>query len=154
MLYYTEADLSPLEVPEEQALCIYISGCKNHCADCHYPELQRTDYGDPLKENMEKLLRLYLNYCTCICFMGEGENSTESRKEMRQYAMMAHACGRSTCLYSGRDTQIEDWMDCFDYIKLGSYQSKYGPLSQRGTNQKMYKRIGDRYQDVTVWFWD
>ena len=86
MLHYTEADLSPLEVPDEQALCIYLSGCQNHCPDCHYPELCRPDCGDPLRGNFEKLLLLYLRYCTCICFMGEGEHTGETRQELTGYA--------------------------------------------------------------------
>ena len=48
MLYYTEVCLSPCEVPEHKSICIYISGCLNKCAECHYPLLQRMDYGDIL----------------------------------------------------------------------------------------------------------
>lgn len=154
MLYYTEVDLSPLEVPDEQALCIYISGCMNHCPSCHYPELQCMEYGFPLRDNFEKLMLLYLRYCSCICFMGEGENSSASRQELFAYADLAHAYGLRTCLYSGRDTGIEDWMRCFDYIKVGSYQSDFGPLSKPSTNQRMYKVDQQKYIDITSWFWE
>lgn len=53
-IYYTEVDLSPYEVPNEQSLCIYISGCQQICQNCHYPDLRKTNYGEPLidlKEN-------------------------------------------------------------------------------------------------------
>lgn len=152
MLYYTEADLSPLEVPGERALCIYISGCMNRCPNCHYPELQHQNYGSALNGNFEKLVLLYRNYCTCICFMGEGENTPASRRELAGYSRLARACGLRTCLYCGRDTGIESWMRCFDYIKLGSYQPRYGPIDQPGTNQRMYQRHDSVYTDVTFRF--
>lgn len=154
MLYYTEVDLSDLEVPDERALCIYISGCRSHCPGCHYPELRRTDYGDPLKENLRSLILLYLRYCTCVCFMGEGECTAQSRQELAEYSGFAHRLGLSTALYSGRDTGIENWMHCFDYIKLGSYVSALGPLSARSTNQKMFQKHGNGYIDITFRFWD
>ena len=61
MLHYTEAGLSHNEVPDETSLCIYISGCVNRCKECHYPELQDSDYGDLLYKYIKSLIQLYLN---------------------------------------------------------------------------------------------
>ena len=79
-IYYTEVDLSPYEVPNEQSLCIYISGCQQVCQNCHYPDLRKANYGEPLIDFFEKLLELYFYQATCVCFLGEGENTPQSRR--------------------------------------------------------------------------
>ena len=66
MLYYTEVDLSSYEIPGETTLNIYISGCQNRCIDCHYPELQSNEYGEPLNLNFKRIIELYSNYAKCI----------------------------------------------------------------------------------------
>ena len=76
-IYYTEVDLSPYEVPNEQSLCIYISGCQQVCQNCHYPDLRKANYGEPLIDFFEKLLELYFYQATCVCFLGEGENTPQ-----------------------------------------------------------------------------
>lgn len=110
MLYYTEVGLSHREVPNESALCIYISGCLNHCRHCHYPLLQKESYGDCLADNYTKIVQLYLRSTTCICFLGEGRNTLEEHIEFQHYVTYARNIGLKTCLYSGRDVSIENWM--------------------------------------------
>lgn len=153
MLYYTEAGLSHLEVPNETALCIYISGCPNRCVDCHYPQLQLSDYGDILKHHFLKLIDLYAHAATCVVFLGEGKSTADDRVELLYYCGLTHARNMKTCLYSGRDTYIEGWMQKFDYIKLGRFNSQYGPLNARTTNQRMFKKTQGRYTDITHQFW-
>jgi anaerobic ribonucleoside-triphosphate reductase activating protein len=152
MLYYTEFGVSHLEVPGENALCIYISGCANRCVECHYPELQKFQFGDLLCRYYKDILELYASQATCVCFLGEGRGKTEDQEELIQYAEYAHQKGLKACLYSGRDVEIEPWMHIFDYIKLGSYKKDLGPLSSPRTNQKMYARKDATYQDVTILF--
>lgn len=154
MLYYTEVGISNFEVPNENALCIYISGCQNNCTECHYSELQQLNYGDTLAENYTKIIDLYIKYVTCICFMGEGQNRHIERKELIFYSSYAHMKGLKTCLYSGRETAIEKWMEIFDYIKIGSYKNKLGSLNNPLTNQRMYKKLGQLYIDITKEFWN
>ena len=154
MLYYTEVHLSPLEVPYETAICIYLSGCRNRCAHCHYPELQQTDYGDPLRRYYAEILAAYAPMATCVCFLGEGRNSREEHQEFQQHCHAAKQYGLRTCLYSGRDVGIESWMDCFDYIKLGSFQEQLGPLSSPRTNQKLYRKRPSGYEEITHLFWE
>lgn len=153
LLYYTEVGLSHREVPNESAICIYISGCLNRCVHCHYPLLQREDYGDCLSSNYTNIVQLYLRMATCVCFLGEGRNTVEEHEEFLRYVTYAHANGLKVCLYSGRDTSIEDWMNIFDYIKLGSYKEASGPLSNPGTNQRLYTKSSLGYLDITSSFW-
>lgn len=152
MLYYTEFGLSHREVPNEESLCIYISGCQNCCISCHYPELQKSNYGYPLGENFHKMIELYLRIASCVCFLGEGQNTLLEHKELMLYSSYAHSKGLKTCLYSGRDTFIEKWMETFDYIKIGSYQPELGSLSNPLTNQRMYQKFGNVYVNITKKF--
>ena len=107
MLYYIEAGISGLEIPGEHSLCIYISGCENRCRRCHFPELQRKDWGDPLHQNFRFLVEAYAPQATCVCFLGEGANGEEERREFLCYTCFLHRKGLKSGLYSGRDTGIE-----------------------------------------------
>ena len=153
MLKYIEVALSPLEVPQEMALCIYISGCPYCCKECHYPELQMPDYGEMLSDHYVNIMELYLSQATCVCFLGEGGCGSEEREEFQRFVTCAKAKGLKTCLYSGRDVDIEPWMHIFDYLKLGSYQPSRGPLSSPSTNQRMFRKEGDVFWDITSLFW-
>jgi len=154
MLRYLEFELSHSEAPDETSLCIYISGCPNRCVDCHYPELQSVDTGAFLLQHFEDMLDLYHEYITCVCFLGEGDCSCHSIDELKRHQRTCHARGYKSCLYSGRDTEIEDWMIDFDYLKLGSYSSEQGALDIKSTNQRMFKKQpnGD-FTNITHRFW-
>ena len=41
----------------------------------------------------------------------------------------------------------------FDYVKLGPYIEALGGLKSEKTNQRMYKRVGDKWEDITAVFW-
>lgn len=155
MIYYTEVDLSPYEVPDEQSLCIYISRCQENCYHCHYSDLRKTNFGTPLKDEFRKLLLLYFHQATCVCFLGEGENTSESRAELVQFAKQARIAGKKTCLYSGRNVELEEWMKIFDYIKVGQFQEASGGLDSPTTNQKFYKKCANgTYENITSDFWE
>lgn len=154
MLYYIEVGLSHREVPEECSICIYISGCKNSCAHCHYSDLQRIDYGEPLSEHYNSIIDLYLRKASCVCFLGEGAGTYEEQNEFTDYVEYAHARGLKVCLYSGRDVGIESWMYQFDYLKLGSYKVDLGGLDSATTNQRLYRKDSDRFIDITSVFWN
>lgn len=154
MLRYIEFGITHMEVPSETTLCIYLSGCPHRCKDCHYPELQQADSGEVLSESFEMILDLYHEFTTCVCFMGEGDGSATSKAEMLRYVNNCHERGYKCCLYSGRDTIIEEWMQKFDYVKLGSYQAECGPLTSVTTNQKMLMKTQGKYEDITNRFWE
>ncbi|MBR5536353.1 MAG: hypothetical protein IKU58_00445 [Clostridia bacterium] len=154
MLRYVEVALSHREIPDETALCIYISGCPNHCKDCHYPELQCADIGDILWDYFPDILDLYSLQATCVCFMGEGAAGDAEIAELRALAALARNEGFKVAVYSGRDVEIEPWMSCFDYVKVGSYQKDLGALDQPTTNQRLYKQTRHGFDDLTAVFWD
>ncbi|MCR0317372.1 hypothetical protein MKA27_17280 [[Clostridium] innocuum] len=154
MLYYLEAGISPYEVPDKITLLIFICGCTNNCLDCHYPDLKKFDNGISLSDNFKNLVDVYLNYISCICFLGEGDLSSDNENEFNQLCSYAKSKNLYTCLYSGRDCQIEMWMNCFDYIKIGSYRKENGPLNSKNTNQRFYRKIDNIYRDITSMFWN
>ena len=41
----------------------------------------------------------------------------------------------------------------FDYVKLGPYIEELGGLKSPDTNQRLYKRVGDSWEDITSLFW-
>lgn len=151
-LRYTEFGISHAEVPGESCLCIYISGCPNKCPDCYYPLLQSPSEGELLRTYYEDILDLYSHLATCVCFLGEGDLSAESRNEMIGYVEKAHDKGFSCCLYSGRDIEIESWMKCFEYVKTSSYRKALGGLEKSSTNQRLFKKMGNQYIDITKSF--
>lgn len=154
MLHYTEFCISPYEVPGEQSICIYISGCTRKCKNCHYPELQLSDNGELLYKHFVDIVALYLKQASCICFLGEGKGLPQEKKELVLYAEYAHTKGLKACLYCGRDTVIETWMYVFDYIKLGSYREELGAIDSIMTNQHMYRKNSNNdYDDITYLFW-
>ena len=153
MLRYLEVALSHREIPGEASLCIYISGCPNRCPDCHYPELQEADVGDPLGKYFANILDLYRSQATCVCFMGEGAAGEHELSELQHLSEFAKVEGFKTGLYSGRDVVLENWMYGFDYVKLGSYQKHLGALDQPTTNQRIYKRTAQGFADITSVFW-
>ena len=154
MLRYVEVALSHREVPGESALCVYISGCPNRCIDCHYPELQNPDAGDILRNHFTDILDLYRSQASCACFMGEGAAGETEVLELQTFAVLAKKRGFKTALYSGRDIEIEPWMRCFDYVKVGSYQKDLGALDQPTTNQRLYKQTRTGFIDITAMFWE
>ncbi len=153
MLLYASAGISELEIPNKKSLVIYISECKNNCKNCHTPYLHEK-YGYPLRENFNELFNTFYNYFDIVCFMGEGNNKSDEKIEFKYYCNIVHQENKKIALYCGRDCDIEDWMKSFDYIKIGSYQENKGPLTNRNTNQKLYKKINNRYEDITNKFWE
>ena len=150
---YASVGLSEREILCEQNLVIYITECQNNCVGCHTPYMH-DKYGDYLSDYFDEIFETYKSYITCVCFMGEGLNSNLTRKELIDYCRVIHQNGKKTALYSGRDCDIEDWMYCFDYVKTGSYQKEYGSLVFPTTNQKLYKKQNNKFENITSIFWN
>ena len=152
-MYYALVGVSELEISNEKSLVIYISECQHRCNGCHTPYMHER-YGDLLKGNFNNIYELYKNYITCVCFLGEGREDENSRKEFREYCNIIHKDNIKTALYSGRNCKIEKWMTIFDYIKIGSYNKELGTLYSKNTNQRLYKKVNkNKYENITYFFW-
>ena len=85
--------------------------------------------------------------------MGEGENTTCEHQEFYKMTEIAQRHNLKTCLYCGRDTDVEEWMKIFDFVKLGSYQENNGNLKDKNTNQKFLEKTKNGYINVNYKFW-
>lgn len=155
MIKYYTYDITFQEVPDEVSLVFSITNCQGNCEGCHSPWL-REDCGIDLEEFLPVMIEQYKDAITCVCFMGEG-NDPEALVRCMQ---LVRCHGLKVCLYSGRDL-IEDIplvysiLPLVDYLKIGSYQQKFGGLSSMGTNQQFYAFDHERksVKNIVNKFW-
>ena len=134
------------EIPDEITLALNISNCQNHCVECHSPYL-RLNIGDELTEEVLHSLIEQNSGISCVCFMGEG-NDSEALINLVQYIRREFP-DLKIALYSGREEVENELYDIFDFIKVGPYVENLGPLDKKTTNQRLYKnRV-----DITNKFW-
>jgi len=134
------------EIPGEVTLALNLSNCPCHCPGCHSPHLAE-DIGEPLTEKLlSDLFARYGKMITCVAFMGGDSNPDE----VATWAAYIKKSGWKTAWYSGR-TQLPE--DGFDYVKIGPYVEALGGLKSEKTNQRLYKRVGDSWEDITASFW-
>lgn len=150
---YVDTLVSFSEIPDEITLCINISNCPNKCEGCHSPWLQK-NIGIELN-NYELYDIINKNSgISCVCFMG-GDSDPE---EINDLAIKIKSKNLKVGWYSGK-SEISDKINIknFDYIKIGPYLKDKGPLSDKNTNQKMYKIIHftgmNSLKDITYKFW-
>lgn len=140
------------EVPDEVTLAVNISNCPCRCPGCHSKYLWG-DVGDELThELLEKMIIKYDNAITCIAFMG-GDATINDLNDLAIYLKNIHP-NLKVAWYSGK-TLISSALkkEYFDYIKIGPYIEHLGALNKKTTNQRMYKRYGKEWQDITFRFW-
>jgi len=154
MLKYVDVKEVFAEIPDEITLAISISGCPIHCPGCHSQYLWE-DVGKELDTDaLSEMLTGHFGV-TCICFMGGDQDPAEVDRLaawVREHSRVAIAW------YSGRDNVPQQLhLPNFDYIKVGRYDEKCGPLNVRETNQVMYRvqHEGEEPQlvDITHRFW-
>jgi anaerobic ribonucleoside-triphosphate reductase activating protein len=138
------------EIPDEITLAISISGCPIRCPGCHSQYLW-ADVGEEL--TVEALSSLVTGHrgITCLCFMGGDQDPAEVDRLARW--VKEHSAVR-TAWYSGRSRLApEVELSHFDYVKLGPYDEKLGPLNQPTTNQVLYRIRDGQMEDITSRFW-
>ena len=169
------------EIPGEVTLALNLSNCPCHCPGCHSPHLAE-DIGEPLTEELlSGLLARYGAMITCVAFMGgdaEPETVANWAEWIKNYKPQTtnNKSVLRTAWYSGRQHLPESltandsersYSDNgltalavlqrsdlpFDYVKLGPYVEELGGLKSPTTNQRLYKRVGDSWEDITSVFW-
>lgn len=89
---------------------------------------------------------------TCVCFMG-GDSDPGEISRLAKYIKDNYPF--KVAWYSGSDEISRYTHLCnFDFIKLGPYNSKRGPLTSKMTNQRLYKIENQRLNDITYLFWE
>ena len=140
MLKYYNHDIVFQEYPDEVTLAINLTLCPNHCEGCHSAFL-RKDIGDELTpERLSALVDPYGDTITCVGIQG-GDNDPQAVLALCSYVKRHYEGRLHTGWYSGRTWQPapEVLADTLDYLKLGPYVSKFGPLSSPTTNQRIYR---------------
>lgn len=140
------------EIPDEVTLAINISNCPCCCPGCHSKYLWG-DIGDVLTHDLlEKMITKYDNAITCVAFMG-GDATINDLNDLAIYMKNIHPALK-VAWYSGK-TLIAPTLnkEYFDYIKVGPYIEHLGPLNKTTTNQRLYKRTGNDWHDITSMIW-
>jgi anaerobic ribonucleoside-triphosphate reductase activating protein len=136
------------EIPDMVSLAINVTNCQNRCIGCHSPEL-RCDIGIELtKSELDKIISINSG-ANCILFMGEG-NDLNSLIELVKYIKETYNI--SVGIYSGREIVEDIFFSIFDYVKVGPYIEKFGPLNSPDTNQRLYKCYNGIKEDITYRF--
>ena len=141
------------EVPNEVTLAINISGCPHRCEGCHSQYLWEYE-GNYILDDLAGLIEKYKGLITCVCFMGGDQNQIE----LIQLAHIVDYYGLNVALYSGLHSRLSLYnvAQCFDYVKVGAYDSSLGGLTSKTTNQRMYRQINkpsNIWEDITYKFW-
>ena len=152
MLKIASFDIVFQEIPGEVTLALNLSGCPCHCPGCHSKHLWE-DIGEELNEELlDGFIARYGTMITCVCFMG-GDQAPEEVAQWAEYIKgLSGEAGLKTAWYSGR-TSFPRNPRALDYLKLGPYIESLGGLKSPKTNQHLYKRVGDEWQDITSSFW-
>ena len=154
MLRYTIEQIVFSEIPDEITLAINISNCPIHCPGCHSKELW-SDIGVPLFD--EVIMEMLQDYeaVTCVCFMG-GDAEPLEVNELSKWVHEFYGGTIKTAWYSGKD-EWPTFVPDFDYIKIGHYDEKLGPINVKTTNQRLGKIIKSddcwSVEDITYKFW-
>lgn len=151
MIKFVDTEVVFREFPDEVTLAINLSLCPNHCINCHSEYLSQ-DIGLELTETVLDSLIKENNGITCIGFMG-GDNDTKTLLKLISY--VKNTTNLNVGWYSGKDKIDQDILssNLCDYIKIGHYDEKYGPLDKKMTNQKLYFLSDTGYEDITYKFW-
>lgn len=153
MLKYVGYDIVFREIPDETTLAINLSLCPNHCEGCHSPYLW-DDRGSELTEKaLDDMISGFVGEVTCICFMG-GDNDPAAVASLAKH-VHEHFRGQFlTAWYSGKPAFPAN-LDptVFNFVKLGPYIPRFGPLDKPTTNQRLYRILPDgKREDITARF--
>ncbi len=149
MLKYTDYDIVFREIPNEVTLAINLSNCPHRCVGCHSPQLQQ-DIGEELNEkSLEKIIKNYGDFITCVCFMG-GDSSPVEIEKLADFVKKKWDKKLKIGWYSGND-KVSSLISVknFNFVKLGGYKHQLGGLDNQNTNQRLYCIENQEFNDIT-----
>jgi len=167
MVKYYNAMVVFEEIPNEITLAINITNCPCKCSGCHSKFLWENIGTELTVEELDLLIEKN-DGITTVCFMG-GDASPDTICALAEYVHEVKKL--KVGWYSGKDEYYKNIeFNWFDYIKLGHYDEKLGPLNKNTTNQRLYKlkhekvqndSTGDKltnvkrilFEDITNLFW-
>ena len=150
LLKYSNYDVVFQEIPGEVALAINITQCPHHCDGCHSAVLAG-DFGNYLKDDLEKILEQYGDLVTCVLLMGGDQHMQDLLSILRKIKREA---GLKTGVYSGSD-DFDLFAPVFpylDFLKIGPYKKEFGGLTSPTTNQKFFRKEAGQWVDRTQLF--
>ncbi len=155
MIKYYNYDIVFQEYPDEVTLAVNLTLCPNRCPGCH-SEYLRADIGELLtEERLAALVDSYGDTITCVGFQG-GDNDPQTLLALARFVRRRYNGRIRTGWYSGRTwlPEAADLAPALDYVKLGPYTAKLGPLSSPQTNQRFYavSRLDGSLTDRTARF--
>lgn len=136
------------EIPDRVSLAVDISNCRGNCPGCHSPFLKKDIGRELTPEEIDRLVADNFGV-NCFLFLGEGRDP----EALLDLADHVRAKGLEAAVYSGREVVEDIFWDHFDYIKVGPYKEEFGPLNNPATNQRLYRVVDGRPEDVTDRFW-
>ena len=136
------------EIPDRVSLAVDISNCRGNCTGCHSPFLKE-DIGEELTPAVIDSLVGENWGVNCFLFLGEGQDLAA----LLSLAAHVRSLGLEAALYSGREAVEDSFWEHFNYIKLGPYKPAFGPLNNPSTNQRLYRVVDGRPEDITARFW-
>ena len=161
MLKIASYDVVFQEIPGEVTLALNLSNCPCHCQGCHSPHLAE-DIGEELTpELLDSLIEQYAGLITCVCFMG-GDADPAEVSRLAEHIQLSpitnHQSPIKVAWYSGRQYTPDTvpftfHLSPFTFLKFGPYVEALGGLKSPTTNQRLYKRVGDNWEDITSLFW-
>ncbi len=114
-----------------------ITQCPHHCDGCHSSVLAE-DFGNYLRDDIERILKEYGGYITCICLMG-GDQHMDDLANILGY--IKEHTELKTAVYSGseRVDLFKRVLPMLDYLKIGPYRNRLvGSHLREPTRGSMY----------------
>ena len=156
MLKYDNYAVTFSEIPDEVCLYITLTGCPIHCPECNSKWLWEDNGTELTIRELDKLI--YENKgITCVVF-GGGDGDTKALYELLFLNYLnPDKKDIKFAFYSGSKNIHGYLLKFLDYYKIGPFDSKFGPLNNPMTNQRLYKV--ERHQsyndliDITDKFW-
>lgn len=151
MLKYQDVTIGLQEIPNEVSLVINISNCPIRCKDCNTKKLWG-DVGEPLTpESLEMLIDSTIEDITCVLFMG-GDIAPDEINELAAHIRTEYPDLKIGWYSGNKAVSIFTEYQNFDYLKLGPFIKKSGPLSSAKTNQRFYSVENGYLRDLTHLF--